>query len=58
MRKSLFHRGNNSNLDAAHVPPSVFAARQGEPEILHDDPNHDRARRHSVLSHQEQFSGV
>jgi len=57
MRKSLFRRGH-SGLDAAHVPPSVFAAHHGEPEILHDDHSHDRIRRHSVLSHQEQLSGV
>ncbi|KAF4632034.1 hypothetical protein G7Y89_g6092 [Cudoniella acicularis] len=44
--------------DASKVPPSVFAAHHGEPEILHGDHGNDRARRHSVVSHQEKLSGI
>ncbi|TVY14558.1 hypothetical protein LARI1_G008403 [Lachnellula arida] len=39
--------------DASQVPPSVFAAHQGEADI-----SDDRTRRHSVVSHQEKLSGV
>jgi hypothetical protein len=44
--------------DASQVPPSVFAAHHGSPEVLHNDHGHDRERRHSVVSHQEKFSGI
>jgi len=57
MRKHLLDRGT-TQLDAAKVLPSTFAAHHGEPEILHDDKTHNRAQRHSVVSHQEQLSGV
>ena len=33
-------------LDAARVPPSVFAEQMGEPTVMHDDPTHDRSGRH------------
>lgn len=47
------------DLDASKVPPSVFAARQGEPEVLHGDHSHNHAGRHgSVVSNQNQLSGV
>jgi hypothetical protein len=50
--------GSRDVRDAAQVPPSVFAVHAGKPEILHDDHQHNRARRHSVVSHQEKLSGV
>ncbi|PGH13443.1 hypothetical protein AJ80_06312 [Polytolypa hystricis UAMH7299] len=34
--------------DAAQVPPSVMAKAIGLPLVEHDDPTHDRARRHSA----------
>lgn len=37
---------NRDPRDAAHVPPSVLAQHLGEPQIMHDDPNHNRASRH------------
>jgi hypothetical protein len=61
MRKLFILRDNLQHKDvrdAAQVPPSVFAAHQGEPQILHDDHEHDRARRHSVVTHQEKHSGI
>jgi len=58
MRKHMSLSGNLDVHDAARVPPSVFAAHHGEPEILHDDATHDRARRHSVTTHQERLSGI
>lgn len=59
MRKLLSCRDTTGGrLDAAQVPPSVFAAHHGEPEILHDDKTHDRAKRHSIVSPQDQLSGV
>jgi len=60
-RKQLPDRGligHKDVHDAAQIPPSVFAAHHGEPEILHNDLTHDRARRHSIVSHQEQHSGI
>lgn len=50
--------GGPQLLDAAKVPPSVIAAHQGEPQILHGDYTHDRAGRNTVLSDQEKLSGV
>ncbi|KAL1840438.1 hypothetical protein VTJ49DRAFT_476 [Mycothermus thermophilus] len=44
--------------DAAQVPPSVLRKHVGEPIVEHDDVHHHRARRNSVKSHQEAFSGV
>lgn len=39
--------GNNTGvLDAARVPPSVFAQQLGDPTVMHDDASHDRSRRH------------
>jgi hypothetical protein len=38
--------------DAAQVPPSVFAAHQGEPEVLHDG-----ARGSSAVTDQEKYLG-
>lgn len=59
MRKQFLDRNTTKDVrDASQVPPSVFAAHQGEPEILHNDHTHDRAGRHSVVSHQEQHSGI
>ncbi|TVY50328.1 hypothetical protein LCER1_G007708 [Lachnellula cervina] len=56
-RECLFHRGTATTHrdvhDASQVPPSVFAAHQGEAVI-----SDDRTRRHSVVSHQEKLSGV
>jgi len=57
MRKRKFYSGHGVP-DAASMPPSVFAAHVGEPEITHDDHQHDRARRHSVVTHQEKFAGI
>lgn len=51
-------RGTTTNADAAKLKPSEFASRVGDPEVLHDDTNHDRIRRNSVPSHQEQLSGI
>jgi len=58
-RRFAFHSdtGNRTVLDAAQVPPSVFAAHHGEPQILHDG-HDDHSRRHSTTTHQERFSGV
>jgi len=59
MRKPTSARGTTGHqLDAAKVPPSVFAAHHGAPEILHDDHTHDRERRHSVVTEQDRLSGV
>ncbi|PGH31609.1 hypothetical protein GX50_05600 [[Emmonsia] crescens] len=41
-----FH--NKDPTDAAQVPPSVMSKHIGAPDVAHDDPTHDRARRHSV----------
>ncbi|TAQ89208.1 hypothetical protein B7494_g2504 [Chlorociboria aeruginascens] len=53
--------GHNRDVhDAAQVPPSVFAAHHGEPQIMHDDVGYDRARRHGSVAHQDQhqLSGI
>jgi hypothetical protein len=55
MRKHMFHSGT---LDAAQHPPSVFVQHHGEPQIMHDDLNYDRARRNGVTTDQERLSGV
>lgn len=39
--------GRSGEINATTATPSVFAAHHGEPEIMHDDPHHDRAGRHS-----------
>ncbi|CAG8980889.1 hypothetical protein HYALB_00013419 [Hymenoscyphus albidus] len=49
---------HKDSYDASQVPPSVFAAHHGSPEILHGDHAHDRAGRHGSLSHQEQYRGI
>ncbi|RDL37635.1 Uncharacterized protein BP5553_05068 [Venustampulla echinocandica] len=53
------HAGNHHRdpSDASQVPPSVFAAHQGDPQIMHNDQKHDHARRHSV-SYQDKLSGI
>jgi len=58
-RRRLSMRNTRKDVhEAAQVPPSDFAAQQGEPQIKHDDTTHDRAHRHSVVPHQEQLSGI
>lgn len=57
MRKH-FYRGTTAVPDAAKLTPSQFASQIGDPEVLHDDSNYDRLRRHSVVSQQERLSGI
>ncbi|KAL8376199.1 hypothetical protein RB595_007349 [Gaeumannomyces hyphopodioides] len=45
-------------LDAAQVPPSVMQKHLGEPVVEHDDHGHDRARRNSRATAQENFRGI
>ncbi|KAL8288627.1 hypothetical protein RB597_000641 [Gaeumannomyces tritici] len=45
-------------LDAAQVPPSVMKKHLGEPVVEHDDHGHDRARRNSRATDQENFRGI
>ncbi|KAK4230273.1 hypothetical protein QBC38DRAFT_534493 [Podospora fimiseda] len=49
---------NRDPTDAAQVPPSVLRRTLGDPILEHDDHDHQRDRRNSVLSHQERFSGI
>lgn len=44
--------------DASQVPPSVMQKHVGGPTIEHEDHSHDRARRNSQATHQENFSGI
>ncbi|PGH05052.1 hypothetical protein GX51_03150 [Blastomyces parvus] len=39
---------NKDPTDAAQVPPSVMSKHVGAPEVAHNDPKHDRMRRHSA----------
>ncbi|KLJ12708.1 hypothetical protein EMPG_12287 [Blastomyces silverae] len=39
---------NKDPTDAAQVPPSVMSKHVGAPEVTHNDPKHDRTRRHSA----------
>jgi len=58
MRKHNILWDNTQSIDAAKVPPSVFAAQKGEPEVRHKHPN-DFADRHGIVeSDQGQLSGV
>lgn len=50
-------RASKDPTDAAQVPPSVLRQHVGGIAVHHNDPNHDRERRHSV-SHQEQHRGL
>ncbi|KLU93112.1 hypothetical protein MAPG_12051 [Magnaporthiopsis poae ATCC 64411] len=45
-------------LDAAQVPPSVMHKHLGEPTVEHDDLEHDRMRRNSRATAQENFRGI
>lgn len=59
MRKHQARSDTRNAPDAAKVPPSVFAAHHGEPEILHGDTTHNHSGRHgSVISDQAGLSGV
>ncbi|KAG0645065.1 hypothetical protein D0Z07_9277 [Hyphodiscus hymeniophilus] len=52
-------RADTNSLDASKVPPSVFVAHKGEPEVLHRHPSNEFAGRHgNVVSDQNQLSGV
>jgi hypothetical protein len=44
--------------DASQVPPSVMQQHVGEPQITHGDHGHNRARRNSQATHQEQWNGI
>ncbi|EEQ85793.1 hypothetical protein RJZ56_004440 [Blastomyces dermatitidis] len=39
---------NKDPTDAAQVPPSVMSKHVGAPEVTHNDPKHERTRRHSM----------
>ncbi|KAK4214748.1 hypothetical protein QBC37DRAFT_386920 [Rhypophila decipiens] len=50
--------GRRDPTDAAQVPPSVLQQHLGEPTIEHEHKHDSSARRNSVKSHQERFSGI
>jgi hypothetical protein len=55
MRKQHFY---SAIPDASKMTPSQFASHAGDPQVLHDDKNHDRIRRNSIATHQETLSGI